>query len=134
MSGATLDEERHIAQLLRLNRELAQAERNKDVEALDRLIGADFEGITPDGGVVGKETVIARFSSPELVLTRLEPSDVRVRLFWSVALVTGRTRMEGKMGAQTFSGHFRYGDLWVSRGGGWQVVASQMTGEAPARR
>lgn len=114
-------------ELFELNRRLAEAERTCDVATLAQLLASDYEGVDPGGRRFGKMDALARFSSPELVIRRLETSEVRVRRQGEVALVAGVTEMEGSYQTEPFAGTFRYLDVWLRRGEAWELVASQMT-------
>jgi ketosteroid isomerase-like protein len=50
-----------------------------------------------------------------------------VRLYGDVALLAGRTRMTGRYQGKTFSSHYRYIDIYVKRGGAWQIVSVQIS-------
>jgi hypothetical protein len=124
------NEEARLAELEALNRALGEAEKHKNTALLKQLIASDYTGVAADGSLITKEELLARFQSPDLCFDLLATSDVRVRLFGSTALVSGRTEMRGAFAGTNFAGSFRYVDLWVQRDNRWQVVYSQMTPEA----
>lgn len=53
--------------------------------------------------------------------------DVNVRVYGDTAVVTSRATLAGKRGDQVLSGQYRGTSVFVKKGEGWQVVASQST-------
>jgi ketosteroid isomerase-like protein len=51
----------------------------------------------------------------------------KVRLVGDVAIVTGRSVSEGRIGGRDLSITQRYTDVYVRRDGRWRIVASQGT-------
>jgi len=52
---------------------------------------------------------------------------VTVRSYGETAIVTGQSRMTVVNAGQEMKVHLRFTDVWVRRGGGWQMVAWQST-------
>ena len=52
---------------------------------------------------------------------------INVRLFDGWAILTGRTRVEGRQDGQEFDVSLRFTDVFAYRDGRWQVVASHGT-------
>jgi ketosteroid isomerase-like protein len=114
-------------ELLALNHRLAEAERKKDVETLRQLMADDYVGIDPAGNLLTKNVVLERFGLPELVYEHLATDAVTVRVYGEVGIVSGRSTIRGRYGAQNFNVQARYTDIYVRRDNQWQVVGSQMT-------
>jgi ketosteroid isomerase-like protein len=57
----------------------------------------------------------------------LESSDRTVRVYGDTAVMTSLTTLKGQYGGQEASGRYRVTQVLVRRGGGWQIVAIQMT-------
>ena len=67
-------------QVERLEQVWRTAELNDDVEAMDRLLSEDYVGITMTGQVVTKMQQLDRMKNRNLVLTRIELTDVKVNV------------------------------------------------------
>jgi hypothetical protein len=116
-----------FSELLQVAKQLARAERTKDVATLEKLIADEYMGIGANGEVLCKTIILERFSSPVLRFDLHELSDVQVRLLESVGLILGMVSLKGTFAGQVFEGQFRFMDVCVKRSGQWQIVASQLT-------
>src|SRR5262249_40187661 len=59
--------------------------------------------------------------------SRMEHSEMTVRIYGTTAVVVGRTTNEGHRGDRDVGGDFRYTRIYVKRDGHWQAVAGQYT-------
>jgi len=106
----------------------AEAGVKRDTAVYDRLEASDFVSTDPAGHVGGKERDLSDLKSGKFTAESMKVGDMKVQVYGNVAVVTGRNMIAGgKYGGQDISGEYRFTDVWVSRGGGWQVVASQAT-------
>src|SRR4051812_27602706 len=64
-----------------------------DVIALDKLLGADLTYTHGDGRVIGKAAFIADFKTGAFTYSTIEPTDMTIRVFGDVAVVTGGAGM-----------------------------------------
>lgn len=117
-------------QLLKLNQRLGEAQLNRDVLSLERLIADDYLGFDPQGMQCSKSDFVGRFASGRLLITRFQFEEVRVRVFGAAAVMTGRIRTAGTFSGVPFDGWYRYTDVWAERNGKWSLVASQVTPNA----
>ena len=98
------------------------------VEDLDRLIADDFILIEVMGGTeITKPSFLMAIQSGQLKFGPIEPTDVRVRVYQTTAVVTGRTEMNGQFGETPFTTKSRYTHVYVEQQGRWQLVAAQGT-------
>jgi len=98
-----------------------------DVTALDKLLGADLTYMHGDGRVIGKTAFIADFKTGAFKYTTIEPSDVTVRVFGDVAVVTGGAAMHVVNQGVPADIKIRYTDVHVRRNGAWEMVAWEAT-------
>jgi hypothetical protein len=98
------------------------------VEDLDRIIADDFILIEVVGGTeVTKSSLLAAIRSGQLKFGPIEPADVRVRVYQTTAVVTGRTQMTGQFGETPFATKSRYTHVYVEQQGRWRLVTAQGT-------
>ena len=114
-------------ELLKLEKEFAQAIVKNDVEAIGRFLADDWTIIDPDGGIIDKSRFLAVIKSGALSHEMMESDDMRVRTYGDSAIVTGLTRTKGKYLGQEFTTQERATDVLIKRNGRWQYVFSQLT-------
>lgn len=114
-------------ELLKLEKEFAQAIVKNDVEAIERILADDWIIIDPDGGVIDKARFLGVIKSGALTHEMMESDDIRVRLYGDTAVVTGLTRTRGKYSGQAFTTQERATDVFVKQNGRWRCVFSQLT-------
>jgi uncharacterized protein (TIGR02246 family) len=113
------------AELRGLEEQLARAWVEKDRSFIEGLLAPDWSVTDGAGQVLTKDQVLTQtFAASERSIDTMTIDDVRVRLFGSTAVVTGRTRATGSYRGQTGSVVLRFTDVFVQRDGRWQIVAS----------
>jgi ketosteroid isomerase-like protein len=114
-------------ELLRLEKEFAQAIVKNDVETVGRFLADDWIIIDPDGGIIDKSRFLGVIKSGALTHEMMESDDIRVRIYGDTAVVTGLTTTKGKFSGQAFTTQERTTDVIVKQNGRWQYVFSQLT-------
>jgi len=114
-------------QLLRLEKEFAEAVVKNDPEAIARFVADDWIIINADGGIVNKARFLGVVKSHDLTHEMMESDDIRVRVYGDSAVVTTLTRTKGKFMRQDFSTRERSTDFFVKVDGRWQCVLTQLT-------
>ena len=71
------------------------AQLNADVDAMDKLLSDDYVGITMTGQVVTKMQQLDRLRNRSIVLTKIDLSDVKVRMIGTTAIVTSLADVDG---------------------------------------
>jgi ketosteroid isomerase-like protein len=111
----------------RAERERFAAMLKADVGALDKLLGADLTYTHGDGRVIDKTAFISDFKTGAFKYVTIEPSDMAVRVFGDVAVVTGGAAMHVVNNGADAHIKIRYTDVHVRRNGSWQMVAWEAT-------
>lgn len=114
-------------ELLKLEKEFAEAIVKNDPEAIERFVADDWIIIDPDGRLIDKERFLEVIQSGELTHEMMDSSDSRVRIYGDSAVLTALTRTKGTFRGQEFSTQERATDVFVKRDGRWQCVLSQLT-------
>ena len=109
-----------------LENQWQEALTRRDVAMLDRLMADDYVLTTVGGEVVNKARVLAEVKSAN-VTADVRNTEVAVRLYRSVAVVTGTVLISGKFNDKDVSTRSRYIKVYVKRQGQWRVVAAQAT-------
>ena len=114
-------------ELLKVEKEFAQAIVKNDLEAIGRLVADDWIVIGPDGEIVDRARFFEVIKSGALTHDTMASEDFRVRVYRDSAVVTGVTRSKGKFMGQEFNTQERATDVFVNRDGRWQCVLTHLT-------
>jgi ketosteroid isomerase-like protein len=123
------------AELVRLEREWAAANKNRDGEAVKRVLADDAVITYPDGVVGTKADEVQSVESGAITADSWELLEPKVTVLSAdAAYITGRSIIKnGKYKDPNakkpidISGEYRFTDIYARRNGKWQAVASQTT-------
>lgn len=104
-----------------------QAIVRKDRAAIEAPICADFRQIDGDGAIENKTSFIASLLDPKLTIKPYTVEDFEIRVYGDVALLSGRTRMQGDYAGKPFASHYRYIDIYRRLPGRWCIASVQIT-------
>jgi len=114
-------------EVLKMTRELNDASLiKKDRATMARLYADDYVYNHSNGTVTNKSQEIAEYMSADLKWTAQTTSDLKVRTYHDVAIVTGVTTLTGSAKGYA-SGARRFTEIWVRRNGRWQTIGGQST-------
>ena len=109
----------------------ARALRDNDADAVGRVLADDWQVVNTDGGwgVGVKKNFIAAIKSGQFARKTMEISDIKVRLYGNVAIVTEHLSTSGTFGpkAQAFDVKEVQSDVLVWSDGGWKSVLTHET-------
>jgi ketosteroid isomerase-like protein len=130
-AGQTMNQkanrDRGVEQELRkLETHWQEALTQRDVTMLDQLMADDYVLTTVSGEVVNKARVLAEVKSAN-VAADVHNTEVVVRVYRDVAIVTGLVLISGKFNDKDVSTRSRYIKVYVKRQAQWRVVAAQAT-------
>jgi len=114
-------------ELLKLEKEFADAIVKNDLEGIARLVTNDWIIVGPDGEIVDRARFFEVIKSGALTHDMMESEDLRVRVYGDSAVVTALTRTRGKFMGQDFTTQERATDVFVKRDGRWQCVLTHLT-------
>ena len=115
------------ATLMKMERDAAAALMKRDVAGFAGIFADDATVTGPDGAVLTKAQLLADVKSGALTIQSTEISDLKVRVFGETAVASYATTDKGKYKDRDISGRYRWTDVFVRRGGKWQIVAGQGT-------
>lgn len=99
-----------------------------DVATMDKLLAEDYFGISVSGQLNNKMQQLERLKSRTLVITRLEVSDMKVKLVGRVAIVTSLAEIEGTNEGEPLAGKYRYTRVYKrDADGSWKITNFEVT-------
>jgi ketosteroid isomerase-like protein len=99
-----------------------------DMPALDHILADDFVLIDVMGGSeISKTALLAALDSNQVEFEAIEATENRVRLYYTTAVITGRTQMQGRLAGSPFALSSRYTHVYVQQQGEWRLVTAQGT-------
>ncbi len=119
------------AKIRRLENEWVQLAVHNDGAGYGRLLADEFISIRADGVVKTKADRIKAFSSGSIQTEVLELSDMQVRTYGNVAVVTGLATRKDTIDGKARDFQYRYTRVWILRDDKWQCVLMQSTTIGP---
>lgn len=103
-----------------------------DVATMDKMLADDFIGISMSGQVNTKSQQLERVKSRNLVVTKLQLSDMKVKLLGKVAIVTSQADVEGTSERGSVKGIYRYTRIYQQMPtGDWKITSFEATRVRP---
>jgi hypothetical protein len=122
-SSSSKEEELRLAEQSRV-----EALVNSDVSRLEKLLGDDLTYTHSTGIKESKAEFLHRIRSGDLKYESMQhENEVSVRLYGDTGVLTGTSRVKVRARGQTLNLHIRFTEVWVKRGGSWQLAAWQAT-------
>jgi len=98
-----------------------------DVGTLNALISDDLIYTHSSARLDTKQSLIENMQTGKTVYTAVVPSDVKAQDCGDAVVLTGVARISVKSGDNAMNFGVRFTDVWVNKGGNWQMVAWQST-------
>jgi len=117
-------------ELIRVEQSWVEALERRDAAAVGAILADDFVDITYRGERRNRRQALEGLASPSRAETTQRLSDLGVRLYGSVGIVTGVNTVTGR--SPDFTARVRFTDVFVRRSGAWKAVSAQETLEAAA--
>jgi ketosteroid isomerase-like protein len=125
--GTDSPEQAIIREIVDMERQSKEASLRRDSDFSLRTLAEDYVAITPLGQVTTKQETISARRSGQLRYEAMNITDMVVRVYGDMAVVTARADVKGHQLGEDFSGPYRYTRVWVRRNGQWQTVSYQAT-------
>jgi ketosteroid isomerase-like protein len=113
--------------LMQMERDWLAAETHKDRTVVDRILGDDWSGVDPDGKTEVKAQFLNDMVSPDSRTDSATITEMKVRIFGGVAVVTGSEVEKSQFKGKDTSGRYTWTDVFAQRNGRWQAVASHVS-------
>lgn len=114
-------------QLLAVFEKFRQALFHCDSDALGQMIADDYRGFDPQGQPHDRNMILEAYRPGGVALDAYDVKELETRIIGPVGIVTGRGRIHGEYTGHDFEHLVRFVDVYVRRGGCWQLYYSQVT-------
>ena len=122
----------------KLERRWLDAYEQRDDKAMYLIVADDFTITFPDGSVLTKSQVMESLKptgQTNRPSVKFYTEGVQARVYGDTVILIGRVVAEYQRDGKTIGKEQqRYTDTYVKRQGRWQVVASHLSNEAPAKK
>lgn len=99
-----------------------------DVPAMERMLSDDYVGVSWAGQVNNKGSQLNRLRDRTFAITRMDLSDMKIKIVQSVAIVTSRADIEGTNDGSPMVGQFRYTRVYQRlASGAWKITNFEAT-------
>jgi ketosteroid isomerase-like protein len=130
--------EQYKRQVEKLEAQWRAAEMNGDADSMDKLLSDDYVGITMAGQVVTKMQQLDRMKSRAMVLSKMDLTDVKVKVVgMNAVVVTSLADVGGMNDGQPIHGTFRSTRVYTRLPNGtWKITNFEATrvGSQPDER
>lgn len=114
-------------ELVNLEKETARALQANNAALFRQVYGDDFVGILPSGQTVDKAGWISAVENSGAKYNSFVATDIRVRVFKEMAVVSCLWSVSGIKNGRNFSQQFRVTHVYIYGQRGWQAVSAQET-------
>ncbi|KAA0990614.1 nuclear transport factor 2 family protein [Dyadobacter aurulentus] len=108
-------------------RQFFNALQEKNVDALEDILAADFTVVSFNGQTINREQLIQSLSDRLLVIESGMQSGINTRNYRDVAIVTGLWSIRARLQNNSFQGDLSFMAVCTRNGAKWQVSAVQLT-------
>jgi ketosteroid isomerase-like protein len=105
-----------------LDRSLNQLYQKRDAEAASAFLLDSFV-LYVGGPAVDKATFLSRVRDPEMAMTAIESTDVKVHAHGDTAVLAGELRHRGTFKGRSFDQRMKFTATWTRAGETWKVLA-----------
>jgi len=106
-----------------LEQQWQQATVTNNIGEMNKLLADDYVGITSNGTVENKQQALAQRSAGTVRITKLDITEIHVRVYGDTAVVTSQAQLEGSNGTSDISVQYRYTRVYNRRLGQWKIVS-----------
>lgn len=104
-----------------------EAEENRDMAFLDKILADDFFALNPQGRLLNKAQQLENLKRPDRTLKVLNPRETHVQFYGNgdVAILTEHVTVDGTDKGKPFGGEYRFLRVFAKQNGNWRVVLAQ---------
>ena len=115
------------ARVLSLENAWNEAEKHKDVKAIDGLLAPSFAYTDSDGSFMNKQQFLASIAADSYRPDQIVNDSMSAQAYDHAVVVTGTYREHGTEKGKSYVRRGRFTDMWVEENGAWLCAASQET-------
>ena len=113
--------------IIDLDKKRMAAMTQQDIATLNALLADDLVYTHSSARVDTKQSLMGAMESGATVYTAVEPSDVVAQDLGTAVVLTGVARISVTSNGNPINFGVRFTDVYVNKGGEWQMVAWQST-------
>lgn len=113
--------------VIALDKKRMDAMAQKDIATLNEIIADDMIYCHSSARLDTKQSLIGNMQSGGTVYTAVVPSDVKAQESEDAVVLTGIAHISVNSGGNAMNFGVRFTDVYMNRGGRWQMVAWQST-------
>ncbi len=104
-----------------------EAEENRDIPFLDKILASDFFALNPQGKLLDKAGQLENLKRPDRTLKVLNAREMHVQFYANgdVAVLTEHVTVDGTDKGKPFGGEYRFLRVFAKQNGSWKVVLAQ---------
>ena len=114
-----------VQEVIEFRNRYIEAEENRDMAYLDKILAHDFFALNPQGQLLDKAQQLANLKRPDRTLKVLNPRETKVRFYGNVAILTEHVTVDGMDKGRPFGGEYRFLRVFAKQNGAWKVVLAQ---------
>jgi ketosteroid isomerase-like protein len=122
---ATVKNNKAVQEIVDFRNRYIEAEENKDVAYLDKILADDFFALNPQGQLLDKPHQLENIKRTDRVFKVLNPRETQVHFYGNVAILSEHVTVDGEDKGRHFGGEFRFVRVFAKQHGKWQVVLAQ---------
>jgi ketosteroid isomerase-like protein len=125
------DAEMETQEIVSLEREAARAIQLSNATFFQRVYSDDFSGTLSHGQQITKDQWIATIQTPGVQRESFNATDIKVRVFQNIAIVTSLWSSRFMRNGQHIGNQLRATHIYINTPSGWRVVSGQITSLPP---
>lgn len=118
-------DDKRVQELIEFRNRYIEAEENRDMAYLDKILADEFFAMNPQGQLLDKAHQLANLKRPDRTLKVLNPRDTQVHFYGDVAILTEHVTVDGMDKGRPFGGEYRFVRIFAKKNGDWRVVMAQ---------
>jgi ketosteroid isomerase-like protein len=125
MPAAKID--KAVQEVVDFRNKYIEAEENRDVAFLDKILADDFFALNPQGKLLDKAGQLENLKRPDRTLKVLNARETHVQFYanGAVAVLTEHVTVDGTDKGRAFGGEYRFLRVFAKENGAWRVVLAQ---------
>ena len=128
-----------VQEVIAFRNRYIEAEENRDMAFLDKILADDFFALNPQGKLLDKAGQLENLKRPDRTLKVLNPRETHVQFYANgdVAILTEHVTVDGTDKGKPFGGEYRFLRVFAKQNGNWKVVLAQgspMPEQSPASK
>ncbi len=114
-----------VQELVEFRNRYIEAEENRDMAYLDKILADDFFALNPQGQLLNKAQQLENLKRTDRTLKVLNARETQVRFYGDVAILTEHVTVDGQDKGRAFGGEYRFLRVFAKQNGDWKVVLAQ---------